>query len=850
MMGDLTPRAQQALALSKRIAVEMESNSVGTEHLLLGIITLGQGVAVNALLRMGVDFVELRNLVQNETEESNKKNSTGKLDSEIKHTPRLKKVIALAGKEAKELSHSYIGTEHLLLGILRDEESLASKVLSKMDVELDMCRKEVLSEIDPNFEADDLETASTGGEPSPSDGIKARGKTPALKSFGRDLTELAASGKLDPVIGRSSEIERMIQILCRRTKNNPILIGEAGVGKTAIVEGLAQEIHLGTVPEMLIGKKVYMLDLAGMVAGTKYRGQFEERIKSVMKEVQSVGNVILFIDEMHTIVGAGAAEGSMDASNIIKPALSRGELQCVGATTIEEYRKYIEKDNALERRFQRVQVDPPSVDDSISILRGIKHKYEEHHNVTYSDDAIVSVVKHSDRYITGRFLPDKAIDILDETGSRVRIESLKKPTELDNLDDKIKDAKSNKDEMVSKQDFEDAAKWRDVERKLKTRQEKILNRWKNTRNNAKVFVEEDDVLKVIASWTGIPLSRMEKTEAQRLLGLEKRLSQKIIGQSYASNVISKALRRSRVDLKDPKRPIGSFMFLGPTGVGKSYLAKCLTEDIFGTEDSIVQIDMSEYMEKHSVSRLIGSPPGYVGYEDAGQLTEAIRRNPYSVILFDEIEKAHPDVCQLLLQILEDGHLTDNVGRKIDFRNTIIIMTSNVGADILQKNVSLGFGSVMNEDQDYDEIKSKITDEAKKIFKPEFLNRLDDLVIFRKLTRDHIKKIAELEIEKLRDRVRQKGYRIRVSAKVKDFLIENGYDDKYGARPLRRAIEKYLENTLAEAILEEEIQSSHNDILVAKLKKDEVYFEATSDSKTPTPKPVDNDDSEKVKDNNS
>ena len=845
MMGDLTPRAQQALALSKRIAVEMDSNSVGTEHLLLGIITLGQGVAVNALLRMGVDFVELRNLVQTETEESNKKNNTGKLDSEIKHTPRLKKVIALAGKEAKELSHSYIGTEHLLLGILRDEESLASKVLSKMDVELDMCRKEVLSEIDPNFEADDLETASTGS--SSSDGIKAKGKTPALKSFGRDLTEMAASGKLDPVIGRSSEIERMIQILCRRTKNNPILIGEAGVGKTAIVEGLAQEIHLGTVPEMLIDKKVYMLDLAGMVAGTKYRGQFEERIKSVMKEVQSVGNVILFIDEMHTIVGAGAAEGSMDASNIIKPALSRGELQCVGATTLEEYRKYIEKDNALERRFQQVQVEPPSVDDSISILRGIKHKYEEHHNVTYSDDALVSVVKHSDRYITGRFLPDKAIDILDETGSRVRIESLKKPAEIDNLDDKIKDAKSNKDEMVSKQDFENAAKWRDIERKLKTRQEKILNRWKDTRNNAKVFVEEDDVLKVIASWTGIPLSRMEKTEAQRLLGLEKRLSQKIIGQSYASDVISKALRRSRVDLKDPKRPIGSFMFLGPTGVGKSYLAKCLTEDIFGTEDSIVQIDMSEYMEKHAVSRLIGSPPGYVGYEDAGQLTEAIRRNPYSVILFDEIEKAHPDVCQLLLQILEDGHLTDNVGRKIDFRNTIIIMTSNVGAEILQKNVSLGFGSVMNEDQDYDEIKSKITDEAKKIFKPEFLNRLDDLVIFRKLTREHIKKISELEIEKLRDRVRQKGYRIRVSAKVKDFLIENGYDDKLGARPLRRAIEKYLENTLAEAILEEEIQSSHNDILVAKLKKDKVYFEATSDSKTPTPKPVDKDDSEKVKD---
>lgn len=843
MMGDLTPRAQQALSLSKRIAVEMESSAVGTEHLLLGIITLGQGVAVNALLRLGVDFVALRNLVQAETDEKldGKKNA----DADITHTPRLKKVIALAGKEANELSHSYIGTEHLLLGILRDEESLAAKVLSKLDVELEMCRKEVLSEIDPNFDAGDLETASTAG--SSTENIKGKGKTPALKSFGRELTELAAAGKLDPVIGRSKEIERMIQILCRRTKNNPILIGEAGVGKTAIVEGLAQEIHLGTVPEMLLDKKVYMLDLAGMVAGTKYRGQFEERIKSVMKEVQSVGNVILFIDEIHTIVGAGAAEGSMDASNIIKPALSRGELQCVGATTMEEYRKYIEKDNALERRFQQVQVEPPSVDDSISILRGIKHKYEEHHNVIYSDDALVSVVNHSDRYITGRFLPDKAIDILDETGSRVRIQSLKKPAEIDNLDDKIKEAKTNKDEMVSKQDYENAAKWRDVERKLKTRQEKVLSRWKDSRTDAKVYVEEDDVLKVISSWTGIPLSRMEKTEAQRLLGLEKRLSQKIIGQGYASDVISKALRRSRVDLKDPKRPIGSFMFLGPTGVGKSYLAKCLTEDIFGTEDSIVQIDMSEYMEKHSVSRLIGSPPGYVGYEDAGQLTEAIRRNPYSVVLFDEIEKAHPDVCQLLLQILEDGHLTDNVGRKIDFRNTIIIMTSNVGAEILQKNVSLGFGSIANDDEDYDQIKSKITDEAKKIFKPEFLNRLDDLVIFRKLKKEDIKKIAELEIEKLRSRVKQKGYRIRVSAKVKDFIISKGYDEKFGARPLRRAIEKHLENKLAEAILEEEIQSSVNDILVAKLKKDEVYFEATSDVRTPLPEPNGNDDSEKVKD---
>ena len=843
MMGDLTPRAQQALALSKRIAVEMESNAVGTEHLLLGIVTLGQGVAVNSLLRMGVDFVALRTLVQEQTDTSKKKNKTGKTEGEITHTPRLKKVIALAGKEAKELSHSYIGTEHLLLGILRDEESLASKVLHSLDIELDICRKEILSEIDPHYESNDMETASAGNNAG--DNSKGNMKTPALKSFGRELTELAAEGKLDPVIGRSKEIARMIQILCRRTKNNPILIGEAGVGKTAIVEGLAQEIHMGTVPEMLLGKKVYMLDLAGMVAGTKYRGQFEERIKSVMKEVQSAKNVILFIDEIHTIVGAGAAEGSMDASNIIKPALSRGELQCVGATTMEEYRKYIEKDNALERRFQQVVVEPPSVDDSILILRGIKHKYEEHHNINYADDALVATVKHSDRYITGRFLPDKAIDIMDETGSRVRIESLKKPEEVDKLETKIGEAKQNKDEKVSEQNFEDAAKWRDIERKLKVRQEKLLDRWKDNRDNSRITVGQDDVLKVISDWTGIPLSRMEKTEAQRLLGLEKRLGTKVIGQEYASRVISKALRRSRVDLKDPKRPIGSFMFLGPTGVGKSYLAKCLTEDIFGSEDNIIQIDMSEYMEKHSVSRLIGSPPGYVGYEDAGQLTEAVRRNPYSIVLFDEIEKAHPDVCQLLLQILEDGHLTDNVGRSIDFRNTIVIMTSNVGAEILQKNVSLGFGSQMTGEDDYDEIKSKITDEAKKMFKPEFLNRLDDLVIFRKLTKEHIKEIAELEIQKLRHRVRSKGFKIRVSSKVKDFIIEKGYDEKFGARPLRRAVEKHLEDTLAEAILEEEINNSISDTLIAKLKDGEVYFEPGKEAKTPPPESVDDNNSDKV-----
>ena len=828
MMGDLTPRAQQALALSKRVAIELKANSVGSEHLLIGIIQLGQGVAVNALLRLGVDLVTIRSEVEDESKKQNS-DATAKDENEISHTPRLKKIIALAGKEAKEMSHSYVGTEHLLLGIMRDDGGLASKILKKLDIDIKSCRNEILAEIDPNFEPEDLESAFAGSESESS--TKSTSKTPALKSFGRDLVQLANEGKLDPVVGRKKEINRLVQILCRRTKNNPILIGEAGVGKTAIAEGIAQEISHGTIPEMLKDKKVFILDLALMVAGTKYRGQFEERIKSVMKEVQKDGNIILFIDELHTIVGAGAAEGSMDASNIIKPALSRGELQVIGATTLEEYRKYIEKDNALERRFQQVQVDPPCADDAILILRGIKHKYEEHHNVLYSDESLVAAVKHSERYITGRFLPDKAIDIMDETGSRVRIDSLKKPKELDNIEEKIKLAIISKDEAVSSQNYEKAAKCRDNERRLKKKQEQVLERWSKNRKNNKITITEDDMLKVVSDWTGVPLSRMEKSEAQRLLGLEKRLQSKVIGQDYAGTVISKALRRSRVDLKDPKRPIGSFMFLGPTGVGKTYLAKSLAEDIFGDAENIVQIDMSEYMEKHSVSRLIGSPPGYVGYEDAGQLTEAVRRNPYSVVLFDEIEKAHPDICQLLLQVLEDGHLTDNVGRRIDFRNTIVIMTSNVGAEILQRNVTLGFASA-DDENDYDKTKAKIIEEAKKMFKPEFLNRLDDMVIFKKLTKKHIFTIVDLELEKLRERIRSRGYRIRISKQVKEFLVDEGYDDKLGARPLRRAVERHIEDTLAEAILNEEITSSDCKILIAKLKNKEIYFEPMNETPTP------------------
>ena len=844
MMGDLTPRAQQALALSRRSAIELGSTYVGTEHLLLGLIALGQGVAVNVLLKMGIDFSNVRSMIAKRLEQSTKKNKQPTTPTEtnektkgenIIHTPRLKKVIALAGKEARELHHSYVGTEHLLLGLLRDQDGMAAKILNELDVDLERCRMEIMSEIDPSFEGEDYEAAAAGHSDVTSGVPTSGGKTPALKSFGIELTALAKEGKLDPVIGRKKETERIIQIMCRRTKNNPILIGEAGVGKTAIAEGLAQEIAMGTVPEIILDKRLFILDLALMVAGTKYRGQFEERIKSVMKEVQANPEIILFIDELHTIVGAGAAEGSMDASNIIKPALSRGELQCIGATTMEEYRKYIEKDSALERRFQQVIVDPPSVEDAIVILRGIKHKYEEHHNIMYSDDAIIAAVKQSDRYISGRHLPDKAIDIIDETGSRVRIGSLRKPASLDKLDDQIKETVNKKEECVLKQKFEDAAQHRDTEKELRAKQEKTLENWKKNRKDKRVLVEEHDILEVLSSWTGVPLSRMEKGEAQKLLKLEERLQKRVIGQNFATETISKALRRSRVDLKDPKRPIGSFMFLGPTGVGKTYLAKQLASEIFGSEDNIVQIDMSEYMEKHSISRLIGSPPGYIGYDDAGQLTEAIRRNPYSVVLFDEIEKAHPDICQLLLQVLEDGHLTDNVGRTIDFKNTLVIMTSNVGAEILQRNTSLGFSTAIgDEDENHSVMKEKILEEARKTYKPEFLNRLDDIIFFRKLTKEHVTTIADLEIEKLRKRLKERGYYVRISAKVKDFLIEKGYDDKNGARPLRRMIEKHLEDTLAEAILANEVSESESTLLIAKLKDDEVYFEPGKSTPIPTP----------------
>lgn len=797
-MNNFTPRAQQVLALARKEADRFHHNYVGTEHLLLGLINLGQGVAVNVLQKMGLDLQTVRTAVEKQVGTGPESKPSGN----IPYTPRVKKVLALAGKEAKALNHSYVGTEHILLGLLREGEGVAARVLKSLDVDIERCRNEILAELDPNFSGEP-EEATAGAKSGPED--KKDSKTPALKAFGRDLTELAKQGELDPVVGRAEEIRRVVQILCRRTKNNPVLIGEAGVGKTAIVEGLAQEIASGIVPEILADKRVITLDLALMVAGTKYRGQFEERIKAVMDEIRRAKNIIIFIDELHTIVGAGAAEGAMDASNIFKPSLSRGELQCIGATTLGEYRKYIEKDSALDRRFQSVKVEAPSVEDTILILKGIRGKYEEHHKVTFTDEALESAAKLSERYITSRFLPDKAIDILDEAGARSRIESLKQPPEIEAMSAEIEKVCAKKEDAIAKQHFEGAAKYRDEEKQLRKQQTEFIEAWKKSREEQRITVDGDSMLQVVAAWTGIPLSRMEEAESQKLLRLEAELQSEVVGQDMATEVISKALRRSRADLKDPKRPIGSFMFLGPTGVGKTLLAKVLADEMFGDKDAIIQIDMSEYMEKFAVSRLVGSPPGYVGYEEGGQLTEAVRRKPYSVVLFDEIEKAHPDVVQLLLQVLEEGRLTDSLGRKIDFRNTILIMTSNVGADILQRNTSMGFGIESNAEDEYEKTREKILDETKRVFKPEFLNRLNDLVIFKSLARKDMMQIVDLELRNVAARLKERELSFEFSTESKEFLIEKGYDEKYGARPLRRAVEQFLEDALAEAILSGEIK---------------------------------------------
>ncbi len=797
-MNNFTPRAQQVLAMARNEAQRCNHNYVGTEHLLLGLIKLGQGVAVNVLEKMGLPPETLIEEIERNMEVG--EDSTPSSNN-IPYTPRVKKVLALAGKEAKSLQHSYVGTEHLLLGLLREGEGVAAKVLQSLDIDIERTRNEVLKELDPNFSPDDNDPvhADAFGHPG------RPGRIPSLRAYGRDLTEMAKKGDLDPVIGRSNEIERVIQILCRRTKNNPVLIGEAGVGKTAIAEGLASEIIGGNVPEILRDKKVFTLDLALIVAGTKYRGQFEERIKAIMDEIRRNKNIIVFIDELHTIVGAGSAEGTMDASNIIKPALSRGEMQCIGATTLNEYRKYIEKDAALERRFQTVKVEAPSVEETILILKGIRPKYEAHHKAIITDASLEAAAKLSDRYLTGRFLPDKAIDIMDEAGSRARIQNMTRPPDVKGLEADIATAAQEKDEAIKAQDFEKAAAQRDKEKHLKDELEKILEDWKKNREEKQVFVTEDDILHVVSKWTGIPLSRMEQKETEKLLQMEGELQGRVIGQNEAIAAISKALRRSRADLKDPRRPIGSFVFLGPTGVGKTFLARTLAEFMFGDPDALIQIDMSEYMEKFTSSRLIGSPPGYVGHEEGGQLSEAVRRRPYSVVLFDEIEKAHPDVMHLLLQILEEGKVTDSQGRKIDFRNTIIIMTSNVGAELIKKQTTLGFGAP-KATEDHDSMRDKILEETKKVFKPEFLNRLDDIIVFHSLNKPDLSLIVSLEMEKVIGRIKTRDIHLTLDPSATDFLIKKGYDPSYGARPMRRAVERYLEDPMAEEILRGKIQT--------------------------------------------
>jgi ATP-dependent Clp protease ATP-binding subunit ClpC len=811
-MSNFTPRAQQVMALARKEADRFNHNYVGTEHLLLGLIKLGQGVAVNVLQKMGLDLETLRLEVEKQV-------GTGgdqKLIGNIPLTPRVKKVLQLASKEARALNHTYVGTEHLLLGLLREGDGVAARVLKNLDVDIEQARQEILKELDPNFSGEE----PGGGEPGEKPEKKGDLKTPALKAFGRDLTEIARKGEMDPVIGRQNEIERVTQILCRRTKNNPVLLGEAGVGKTAIVEGLAQEIARGNVPELLRDKRVVTLDLALMIAGTKYRGQFEERIKAVMDEIRRSKNIILFIDELHTIVGAGSAEGTMDASNIIKPALSRGELQCIGATTLNEYRKYIEKDAALERRFQSVKVDPPSIEEAVQILKGLRPKYEDHHKIELTDAALAASVKLSDRYITGRFLPDKAIDVMDEAGSRARIGAMTRPPDVKNIEAEIEQIKVRKERAIKEQDFEGAAAMRDQEKQAKEKLEAVLNAWKSIREEKRVKVDEEDIMHVISKWTGIPLQRMGQNEIQKLLAMEQELTKVIVGQSEAVVAMCKALRRSRADLKDPRRPIGTFALLGPTGVGKTLLAKTLAENMFGDSKVLLQLDMSEYMEKFNVSRLVGSPPGYVGYEEGGQLTEEVRRKPYSVVLFDEIEKAHPDVMNMLLQILEEGKLTDSFGRAVDFRNTIILLTSNVGSDIIRKQGTIGFTPVSDQFS-YERMREKILDEAKRAFRPEFLNRLDDVIVFRSLAKPDLLTILDLEVAKVVDRLKHKNIRLELDARAKEFLAEKGYDPMYGARPMRRAVERFLEDPLAEEIIRGSVHD--NDPILVSVDQDKLVF---------------------------
>ncbi|MGZ9850065.1 ATP-dependent Clp protease ATP-binding subunit [Macrococcus psychrotolerans] len=790
LFGRLTERAQRVLAHAQEEAIRLNHNNIGTEHLLLGLVKEPDGIAAKVLAAYNIteDKVvsEVEQLIGHGTD----------MGGTIQYTPRAKKVIELSLDEARKLNHNFVGTEHILLGLIRENEGVAARVLANLDLNITKARSQVVKLLgSPEMTGKDTNASKSQN-------------TPTLDELARDLTVIAKDGTLDPVIGRSAEITRVIEVLSRRTKNNPVLIGEPGVGKTAIVEGLAQAIINNEVPETLKGKRVMSLDMGTVVAGTKYRGEFEERLKKVMEEIHQAGNIILFIDELHTLIGAGGAEGAIDASNILKPALARGELQCIGATTLEEYRKYIEKDAALERRFQPVQVDQPNVEDAIEILKGLRDRYEAHHRIKISDEALVAAVKMSDRYISDRFLPDKAIDLIDEAGSKVRLRNYTTPPSLKELEAELEKVKNEKDAAVHSQEFEQAASLRDKQTQLEKKLEETKKEWQKTQGSNNTSVTADDIANVVAQWTGIPIAKIAETESQKLLNLEEILHNRVIGQADAVSSISKAVRRARAGLKDPKRPIGSFIFLGPTGVGKTELAKALAEAMFGEEDAMIRVDMSEFMEKHSVSRMVGSPPGYVGHDDGGQLTEKVRRKPYSVILFDEIEKAHPDVFNILLQVLDDGRLTDSKGRTVDFRNTVIIMTSNVGAQEIKDNKFVGFGG-QTAAQDYETIRKTMMDELKKQFRPEFLNRIDDIIVFHKLEKDQLKEIVTLMVEGLANRLKEQDIHISLTDAAKEKIADEGYDPEYGARPLARAIQKHIEDQLSEELLKGEELTGHH-----------------------------------------
>ena len=816
MYGRFTERAEKALAYSQQSAVELGHNYVGTEHLLLGLAKEGSGVAARVLQSQGVSEEKIMKEIE---ELIGKAEKTA--EQPMGFTPRTKRVLELSFREARKMNQNYIGTEHLLLGIMKEGESVAVRILMDLGVDPQKMVSDIVRMLNE-------ETPGSAGTQVNNSGSA---NTPTLNQFGRDLTDMAREGKFDPIIGRDKEIERVVQILCRRTKNNPCLIGEPGVGKTAIAEGLAQKIVEGNIPEILKDKRVVTLDLSAMVAGAKYRGEFEERLKKAMEEIRKAGNVILFIDEMHTIIGAGAAEGAIDASNILKPSLARGEIQVIGATTIDEYRKHVEKDAALERRFQPITVGEPTKEEAIEILKGVRDKYEAHHRVKITDDALEASVKLSDRYITDRFLPDKAIDLIDEAASRVRLRTFTAPTNLKEMEEQLGKLIKEKEDAIRGQEYEKAAKIRDKEQELKQNLDKVKGDWHQKNQTHTDRVTEEEIAEIVASWTGIPVKRLAEEETERLIKMEEILHKRVIGQEEAVKAISRAIRRGRVGLKDPKRPVGSFIFLGPTGVGKTELSKALSEALFGDENSIIRIDMSEYMERFAVSRLVGSPPGYVGYDEGGQLTEKVRRKPYSVVLFDEIEKAHPDVFNILLQILEDGRLTDSQGRAIDFRNTVIIMTSNVGARLITEPKRLGFSTGTNTiAQNYEEMKSNVMGELKKTFRPEFLNRVDEVIVFHPLAEEHLKEIVSIMIDSLALRLKQNGIIIEVTETAKLHMAKKGYDPVFGARPLRRAIQNIIEDKLAEEILEGKVKAGDKVVIDKDAEEDKIVFNIDSSEK--------------------